>query len=774
MEIDASTLTINISSLPVSAIIGSTYPLFQYTTFSGTLSSYTASGSLSGSSMPAGYTGHLTQAGGAINLVIDTVPAAPVLAVSSATASPAAIIPSGNTSFSVSLVNGTSPYTVTVDYSLLEGQPANTDVQTLTGSGTGPYTGSAVAPLNTLAAGTYSLPVSVTDSTTPIAQTASDTISVTIQYPTWNVTSGNWSASGSWTPSGPPASTDTAVFGATGVSGSSTTVNNTVDAGFSGTITALTYNQTGSTHYHVTQINSPQTLTVSGTITVGGLTGIGTSTATLVYMTGSGGLVANGNINVYNSGTSADTAVLATFNLSALANFIYNNSSGTIAIASSNSPANYESGLMVLAGVSNNVTAGTISVGAPHVSNNGANCSLNLGGGTNIINVGTLNIGMYKDTATVQFNGSTGGLRLRGVNGNSDDTSRAEINIGDVNGAGATSTPKGDLTLTGGLPVDIKADTVLIGRANASSGTPSPIGTLTFDAGTFDATTINMAVDSEGGTATGTINVSNNATEGTSGTLIVGTGGLSLVNQTAGAGTGNLNISGGTVTCNGSITKTTSAGTGSIVFSSGGTLQMASACYVGSASVPIDTFTLDDNATWQFVVPSDGTVNAVVGTLTWPASDSTLTVDISSLPGSAVVGSTYHLIQYTTFSGTFSAPVVNLPVSYTGHLAQNGTPSGTIDLVIDTTPGPGVFTNPPGITSFTLVNVTNVTISGTNGQSGDAYYLLESTNLALPLSQWNSVGTDVLSANGPFTITYTNVVNTNNWQQFYILSNTNN
>jgi hypothetical protein len=78
----------------------------------------------------------------------------------------------------------------------------------------------------------------------------------------------------------------------------------------------------------------------------------------------------------------------------------------------------------------------------------------------------------------------------------------------------------------------------------------------------------------------------------------------------------------------------------------------------------------------------------------------------------------------------------------------------------------------PGITNFYLMNGTNVVIGGTNGQTGDAYYLLQSTNLTLPLNQWTTVGTDVLSAPGPFTVTYTNVV-TRSPQQFYILSNTN-
>ena len=144
----------------MSAAVNSTYNLFQYTSFlSGTLSSPIVG-------LPTGYTGHLVNSSPYIQLVIDTIPAAPVLAISSATASPATITPSGNTSFSVTVANGTAPYTVTVDYSLLKGHAADTDVQTLRAVEPATFTGSAVTPVNTLAVGTYSLPVNVTDSTT--------------------------------------------------------------------------------------------------------------------------------------------------------------------------------------------------------------------------------------------------------------------------------------------------------------------------------------------------------------------------------------------------------------------------------------------------------------------------------------------------------------------------------------------------------------------------------------------------------------------------------
>jgi PKD repeat protein len=74
----------------------------------------------------------------------------------------------------------------------------------------------------------------------------------------------------------------------------------------------------------------------------------------------------------------------------------------------------------------------------------------------------------------------------------------------------------------------------------------------------------------------------------------------------------------------------------------------------------------------------------------------------------------------------------------------------------------------PGIASFS-VSATNVVLNGINGQSGGTYYLLTSTNLILPLSQWMPVATNVLSASGNFTIAAANAVSGNAPQRFYIL-----
>jgi 1,4-alpha-glucan branching enzyme len=74
----------------------------------------------------------------------------------------------------------------------------------------------------------------------------------------------------------------------------------------------------------------------------------------------------------------------------------------------------------------------------------------------------------------------------------------------------------------------------------------------------------------------------------------------------------------------------------------------------------------------------------------------------------------------------------------------------------------------PGITGI-RVSGGNLVITGTNGVSGQTYYVLSATNLALPKSQWLPITTNVLNADGNFTFTATNAVSPNVPQAFYML-----
>ena len=74
----------------------------------------------------------------------------------------------------------------------------------------------------------------------------------------------------------------------------------------------------------------------------------------------------------------------------------------------------------------------------------------------------------------------------------------------------------------------------------------------------------------------------------------------------------------------------------------------------------------------------------------------------------------------------------------------------------------------PGVSSLQLFG-TNWVLAANNGLSGQTYYVLTSTNLTLPLSQWTPVATNVPSANGNFAILFNQPANSGAGQQFYIL-----
>lgn len=81
---------------------------------------------------------------------------------------------------------------------------------------------------------------------------------------------------------------------------------------------------------------------------------------------------------------------------------------------------------------------------------------------------------------------------------------------------------------------------------------------------------------------------------------------------------------------------------------------------------------------------------------------------------------------------------------------------------------PVVELPPPSIATTSLSGM-NLVLNGANGLSGGTYYVLMSTNLAQPLSQWTPIATNVLSASGNFNIIVTNAVDSKAPARFYIL-----
>ena len=74
----------------------------------------------------------------------------------------------------------------------------------------------------------------------------------------------------------------------------------------------------------------------------------------------------------------------------------------------------------------------------------------------------------------------------------------------------------------------------------------------------------------------------------------------------------------------------------------------------------------------------------------------------------------------------------------------------------------------PFLTSSSVAG-TNLILNVAKGVAGKTYYVLTSTNLATPLSQWSPIASNVLTANGLFTIIATNAVSSKTPHQYYIL-----
>ncbi len=74
----------------------------------------------------------------------------------------------------------------------------------------------------------------------------------------------------------------------------------------------------------------------------------------------------------------------------------------------------------------------------------------------------------------------------------------------------------------------------------------------------------------------------------------------------------------------------------------------------------------------------------------------------------------------------------------------------------------------PGLMGFNLAG-TSVVFRGSNGFAGGTYYVLTSTNLQAPLARWTTIATNLLDANGFFTLTATNAVRSKAPRQFFIL-----
>jgi autotransporter-associated beta strand protein len=134
------------------------------------------------------------------------------------------------------------------------------------------------------------------------------------------------------------------------------------------------------------------------------------------------------------------------------------------------------------------------------------------------------------------------------------------------------------------------------------------------------------------------------------------------------------------------------------------------------------------------------------------------TLVLTNLGGTLTNGDSFKLFAAAGYGGSFTNIMPAIPGA---NLAwnTNGLTNGTLKIV--TAP-----TTPPKIGSIAFAGA-NLVLGGTSALGGVKYCVLASTNLMLPLANWTALATNVFDTGGNFT--FTNAMNTNAPQQFYLL-----
>ena len=293
------------------------------------------------------------------------------------------------------------------------------------------------------------------------------------------------------------------------------------------------------------------------------------------------------------------------------------------------------------------------------------------------------------------------------------------------------------------------AATVNLGALFGGSGTTITGGGTTYAIGgknincTFSGNIESTASVIKNGTATLTLNGANTYNGGTtinSGTL--------LANNSSGSGTGSGNV----IVANGGTLGGTGAISGAVTVNSGGALAPGNP--PGALAIGNNLALAAGSMTFMQIEQSPLTNTAVnvTGTLTEGG-----TLVVSNIGATALTnGDSFKLFNATAYSGAFGSLVLPpLPAGLgwnTGSLATNG----TLSVVVAAKP------------VFASVSISGIgfAFAGTDGVANANYYLLGSTNLATPRTNWTRLLTNQFDNNGNFD--FTNVVGTNS-PGFYLL-----
>ena len=478
----------------------------------------------------------------------------------------------------------------------------------------------------------------------------------------------------------------------------------------------------------VTFANSAVIFNVSGATGSSGISG-----ATSLVKTNAG-TVTISSTNSYNGGTIVSGGSLVFSNGAAIpaSGTLTLNGTGTVAVTSASTLPS------VLVNGTNSITGNGNSGTGVTTLNVAGTLTLFVSGGSDVFDLkgtmtgaGTLVLG--NSPMTLRFNGSSG-------DGN------AVFNLGTgtavVNERSTSATAAAMGGLAGGPGTQLQGDNSS-GGANMTYTIGGASANTEFDGLITNGTAATVAI-----IKTGTNTLTLTGANGYSGGTTIN-GGILQVNNATGSGIGV----GSAIVATGGALGGTGLISGSVTVNSGGALAPGSP--LGTLTIS-NSLTLAAGSTTYVQIQHSPLTNdsvTVTGTLTNGG-----TLNITNIGAAAFAnGDSFKLFNAASYSGVFANVVLpSLPVGLawnTNSLNANG----TVSVVVTARPVIGSI----------LISANGLVFNGTGGVGNANFYLLGTTNLAMPLTNWTPQLTNQFDAVGHFN--FTNGFDANAPQDFYLL-----
>jgi hypothetical protein len=272
--------------------------------------------------------------------------------------------------------------------------------------------------------------------------------------------------------------------------------------------------------------------------------------------------------------------------------------------------------------------------------------------------------------------------------------------------------------------------------------------TLTVSNNTATTSTFSGVINDAGGNAISLVKAGNYnqelaAVNGYSGLTTVAGGSL-FVNGSIGSG--SATVANSTLGGKGTINGATTINVGGILapgVSGIGTLTFSNSLTLNPGSKTIMNISHDLHT---------NNVVSVAGTSTWGGA-----LVVSNADDPLQGGDVFPLFRAPGFTGNFSS--ITLPALSPGLYWNTNTfkATGNISVGIET---------PPVIGNVSIVGG-RLVLNGSGGITNGTYYLLTSTNIAAPLTEWTPLQTNQFDGSGSFNFTIP--INQNSAQSFYLL-----